>query len=123
MEHPSPLCRSWQSHEDEGHDNWELWARHCGPKFIKWVDEKSLRSTSGARFRYAIVNRTPYSGIGWVLLCFVLPLKGDRPQIVTESTGAFYDGAEDHPEGAVEWAVSGAKMHAASIDRIWSETQ
>lgn len=32
-----------------------------------------------------------------------------------ESPGAFYGGIEDHPEGAIEWAIWGAKR---TIDKM-----
>lgn len=71
--------------------------------FIAWANDPDANG-----WRYAIVWRRPCPGIGWVRV--------DRDgKVINESQGAFYDGADDHPEGAVEWARTGANAHRAKV--------
>lgn len=39
------------------------------------------------------------------------------------SMGAFYDGADDHPEGALAWATWGAKKAIDKAFAAWPEVQ
>ena len=55
-------------------------------------------------WRYEIRYRTPCPGIGWARL-------DADGKVINESQGAFYDGCEDHPEGAIAWAVNSARLH------------
>ncbi len=55
--------------------------------------------------QYEIRPRTPCPGIGWRV--------GTR-----DSSGAFYDGCDDHPEGAYAWAESAVKLY---IDKRQAE--
>lgn len=78
----------------------EEMARYAaGPNFVAWATE-----LEGSQ-RYAIIRNTPCPGLVWVRL------RINEFEIVEErrSQGAFYDGAEDHPEGAVAWAIAGAR--------------
>ena len=59
--------------------------------------------------RYSIGSRAPYSGVGWVI-----HWENSLPE---ECAGAFYDGCEDHPEGAYVWAESAVRKR---IDKIWA---
>lgn len=68
-----------------------------------------------ASVRYAIVQPLPGSGLEWVRLTCGDPLPGQCPREVRRSQGAFYDTGDpnDHPEGAIEWARTSARAHAA----------
>jgi hypothetical protein len=57
--------------------------------------------------QYRVASRHPYSGIGWTLLF--------GAGITEDSSGAFYDDAPDHPEGAFAWAESAVRRR---IDKI-----
>lgn len=52
--------------------------------------------------RWQIVSGGTYPGVRWRFKVPVDHLGATRWQ---ESGGCFYDGCEDHPEGAVEWAA------------------
>lgn len=96
-------------------DPWAEYERHPAqtghghtPKFAAWACDPYV-GTGGCTYRYAIVQ--PYHGAGlrWQRLVVVLP--GTSAECVATSHGAFYDGADDHPEGAVEWARAWAMEH------------
>ncbi len=60
--------------------------------------------------RYSIGPRAPYSGVGWILHV------GDGWRGRDEqSSGAFYEGCPEHPEGAYVWAETCVKRR---IDRL-----
>jgi len=106
-------------------DNWSLF--EALPKFHAWACDP-FTHTNGARYRYAVVSRAPFPGLGWVCLVYVNPLSSELPRVCDESAGAFYDGADDHPEGAIEWAKAGAlakKAHVFDgeewVDHPWME--
>jgi len=86
-------------------DRWDLF--EVLPKFRAWVCDPFVY-INGSRYRFAVVDRTPYSGLGWVCLVYTRPLRGAMPEVTDESGGAFYEGADDHPEGAIEWAKKSA---------------
>ena len=50
--------------------------------------------------------RTPYPGIGWFIQMY--DHLGTEAGF-HESQGAFYDGVEDHPEGAYAWAEASCR--------------
>jgi hypothetical protein len=58
-------------------------------------------------YKYQIKPRTPFPGIGWYIAVY----NHNGMPVVVESPGAFYDGAEDHPEGAYAWAETAVKKH------------
>jgi hypothetical protein len=60
--------------------------------------------------RYSIGSRDPFPGVGWRL--HIDTSRGERTE---DCTGAFYDGCEDHPEGAYVWAETAVRAH---IDQI-----
>lgn len=107
-------------------ERWELFA--AKPTFRAWACDP-FTHTNGARYRYAVVSRDPFPGLGWVCLVYVAPLSGDLPRVCDESAGAFYDDAPDHPEGAVEWAKASALAKKAYwfdgeewVDHPWMES-
>ncbi len=51
---------------------------------------------------YVIAPRTPCPGIGWTISYTDLLGRASEQT----SAGAFYDGCDDHPEGAYAWAES-----------------
>ena len=109
----------------DANDGWSLF--EAKPTFRAWACDP-FTHTNGARYRYAVVSRDPFPGLGWVCLVYVNPLAGTLPQVCDESAGAFYDGADDHPEGAIEWAKSGALAKKAHwfdgeewVDHPWME--
>lgn len=55
----------------------------------------------------------PYPGVRWRIPR--VDLLG-RPDGHFQSAGAFYDGADDHPEGAVAWAREGLRRFVAMMD-------
>lgn len=50
--------------------------------------------------------RTPCPGIGWAVPTFD---HLGKPTGLRESGGAFYEDAEDHPEGAYAWAENACR--------------
>ena len=62
---------------------------------------------------FYIGPRTPFPGVGWAIPTF--DHLGRRTGL-QESQGAFYDGCDDHPEGARAWAAAGAR---AAIERAF----
>jgi len=50
--------------------------------------------------------RTPFPGIGWAIPTFD---HLGRPDGHKESSGAFYDDCDDHPEGAYAWAEASCR--------------
>jgi hypothetical protein len=97
-----------QDHDPAGFDGWALY--EATPGFRAWATP-SLFAKDGGRRRMAIIQPEPGAGLVWVLLAFTNPLPGERPTEVRRSRGAFYDGAPDHPEGAVEWASGWARAY------------
>ena len=91
---------------DDANDDWSLYEKL--DKFRTWACDP-FTHTNGSRYRYAVVSRTPFPGLGWVCLVFTLPLPGEMPRVIDESRGAFYDDSPDHPEGAIAWAVASAR--------------
>lgn len=73
--------------------------------FVAWA-------TEGDDTRYAVVSRHPCPGLGWAR--FVKDHRGEARE-VERNTGAFYDGADDHPEGAVAWAAASARRHETKV--------
>ena len=72
-------------------------------------------------YRYSIGPRIPYSGIGWTIHFDTYRASADDES----SSGAFYDDAPDHPEGAYKWAETAVKLR---IDKIhaniaWFESE
>jgi hypothetical protein len=61
---------------------------------------------------YSIGPRTPCPGIGWSIPTRDMLGRDTAP---ITSPGAFYDGCEDHPEGAYAWAEWAVKR---TIDRM-----
>jgi hypothetical protein len=80
-------------------------------RFITWANAPDDRGE-----RYAVVWRTPCPGIGWARIA-------SDGKIIHESGGAFYDGVDDHPEGAIEWARSNAAKHRAWVTRIVADLE
>ena len=63
--------------------------------------------------RYSIIKIDDYSGIRWRLHY------GDGTYL--DSQGAFYDKCEDHPEGAVAWALAATAKDARKREEWCSE--
>ena len=61
---------------------------------------------------YEVGPRSPYPGIRWKIPTFDA---WGRPTGALESGGAFYDGCEDHPEGAYAWADASARRRIDTI--------
>jgi hypothetical protein len=61
---------------------------------------------------FTVSPRTPFGGIGWKI-----PAHDHlgNPMAPLESGGAFYDGCEDHPEGAYAWAEAACRKF---IDKL-----
>lgn len=57
---------------------------------------------------FEVGPRTPFPGIGWRI---PLPDCGDGRRRYEESGGAFYDGCDDHPEGAYAWAEAACRRY------------
>lgn len=55
--------------------------------------------------------RSPFPGIGWSIVTYDHLGRASQE----ESGGAFYDGTEDHPEGAYAWAEAACKRF---IDKV-----
>jgi hypothetical protein len=110
LAHPGFTCPQWADHNNEGFDDWPTYERAKGDKFMAWATP-IIRYTNGSRYRYAILQPEPHSGLRWAILRFTLPLPGNLPELDQESSGAFYD-ADDHPEGALAWATAWARKHA-----------
>lgn len=72
-------------------------------KFLEWLTDAD---TFGCR--YAAVIETQFPGIRWALM-------DADGEILFQSQGSFYDGAEDHLEGAIEWARTAAKKDQAKL--------
>jgi hypothetical protein len=83
------------------------------PNFIEWANEPDKLG-----WRYAIVWRRYGTGIGWSRV-------DADGKVLNESQGAFYDtgDANDHPEGAIEWARSSANAHRARMAEFIAETE
>lgn len=75
--------------------------------FVAWA-EPAFTHTNGSRYRYAIERDSPTAGFVWVL--YVATLEDDARED-TRSRGAFYDDAEEHPEGAREWLLGCIAEH------------
>lgn len=88
---------------------------YCGPckgrlgahAFTKSEVPKSILKRRGHNpsgtyrgVQYEIKSKAPYSGIGWFI-----------PSWKANSSGAFYDGVPEHPEGAYAWAEAACKKH------------
>lgn len=61
--------------------------------------------------------RIPFPGLGWAIREYD---HLGRPKGLRESSGAFYDDCEDHPEGARVWAEAACR---ALIDGVRSEEE
>ena len=61
--------------------------------------------------RFNIGPRTPCPGIGWTVHLY--EYSGRKVQ--RQSQGAFYDGCDDHPEGAYAWAMTSCRRF---IDKL-----
>jgi hypothetical protein len=91
-----------------------LWAAYEKRRgFIAW-------GPADGGFRYAVIQPAPGAGFVWVIVGL-----GERGGLheYRRSMGAFYDGAEDHPEGALAWALANAAAHKAWVDewlREWA---
>lgn len=76
------------------------------PNFITWANEPDDQG-----WRYSIRHRTPCPGYGWA--------RHDAAgKIVNESQGAFYDKADGHPEGGIEWARTSANMDRERVRKL-----
>lgn len=69
--------------------------------FVAWACEPFVR---GAEYRAAILQPEPRVGLVWVIYA----AHATGAEEVRRSGGAFYDDAQDHPEGAIAWATWGA---------------
>ena len=86
--------------------SWLIYERRYRNIFLTWACDP-FESDNGAIYRYAVISRAPCPGVGWVELCSATD-HPTCPSVTRESTGACYDGADDHPEGAIEWAKASA---------------
>jgi hypothetical protein len=96
-------------------DPWAVYETR--PEFRAWVNDiPELEETD----RYAVIKHdlsSPSSGLAWVHL----RSDGRKVTELTRSGGAFYDGADDHPEGAIEWASWGARKTQEERAAYWRE--
>lgn len=69
--------------------------------FVAWATEPFAK---GSR-RAAVLQPEPRAGLVWVIYV----LRSGHVEEERRSGGAFYDDAEDHPEGAIAWATWGAR--------------
>ncbi len=113
--HPCSTCPRWAEHDRAGFDDWTTYERTQGRAFAAWLTDPWC-GTNGARYRYAAIQEYRGSGLNWVLLVYVLPLPGECPKEIRRSGGCFYDGTEEHPEGAIEWARWGAAAYQRGQD-------
>ena len=67
---------------------------------------RTARKLEHRGITFYVGPKTPFPGIGWAIPTYD-HLK--RRNGFRESGGAFYDGCEDHPEGAYEWAEVSAR--------------
>lgn len=65
---------------------------------------------------FTIGPRTPCPGIGWRVHLY--DYRGEP--VWKDSSGAFYDNCEDHPEGAYAWAEASARRF---IDKLLAERE
>lgn len=79
--------------------------------FVAWATEPFKPSEhSGSVYRAAVLQPTPGDGLVWaVFVVWGGSVREDR-----RSGGAFYDGAEGHPEGALTWAKAWAVEYMAA---------
>lgn len=77
------------------------------PTFAAWVCDP-FTHINGSRYRAALLQPEFRSGLVWVVYVVTL---NETPREERRSRGAFYDGAEDHPEGAVAWGTAWALEH------------
>jgi hypothetical protein len=91
---------------------WQDWkAFEACPGFITWAEPAPKKENEE---RYAVVRYQ--NSIRWARV-------SPNPDVPTDySSGAFYDTDDpnDHPEGAVEWAKTAARVHKAHIRKLTS---
>ena len=92
---------------------WEAYEKRS--TFIQWATTAGLVTENGAQYRFAVVWRTPFPGIEWVLFM------GERDRGWTlPGNGAFYDDCPSQPGGAVASAIRSARAYAArSFGEDW----
>ncbi len=89
--------------------DWKAFEARTGPDFLAWAEPAPKKRDEE---RYAVVRW--HNSIRWARV-------SPNPDVSTEySSGAFYDTGDphDHPEGAVEWAKSAARIHKKHIQKL-----